>query len=107
MTRVNAKRWLPEITHWANGGELYVYDPFDGIWNVKLAQTFKTDQTYVIKDKHFEARKAFALGEEVEMYCPSKWVGWVKTHDNMLWNDDWEYRPKPKSKEWYDDIPEG
>ena len=46
---------------------------------------------YVIDDKHIEARKAFALGEEIEFNQCETWI----TTGNPTWKAD-EYRPKPK-----------
>ena len=94
MTKEQLKKWLPEINHWINGGDLYAYGPIDDTWTLKIGDTFRTDQIYVIKDRHFEARKAFALGEKVE----SRYIG----KDDWLlqlfptWGPYLEYRPKPK-----------
>ena len=97
MTKEELKKWLPEITFWIEGGELYVYDPIDDIWDIKLAQTFRVDQIYVINDKHVEARKAFALDEPVEVqYRDNTW------HEDIHPKWEWQqtFRPKPKVYEW-------
>ncbi len=92
MTKKEAKKWLPEITHWANDGILYVYEHIDNTWYIKKGQTFRTNQIYVIKDKHFEARKAFALGEKIEIKTKEDWV----ISPKPSWLDNVQYRPKPK-----------
>jgi len=94
MNKEQLKKWLPEITHWINGGDLYVYDPIDDTWNVKVGQTFRIDQIYVIKDRHFKLRKAYALGEEIEQ----TWDvgdGW-QTVSSPVWDQKARYRTKPK-----------
>ena len=66
MTRQQAKELSPAITHFANGGNLW-YD--NGlIWNKQEEIYTQSDyhSNNIIEDKHFEARKAFALGEEIE-----------------------------------------
>jgi len=102
MTQEQAKQWLPEITHWANGGTIYVYDKLDNTWNIVYEETWRLDQIYVIEDKNFEARKAFALGEPVEIY--NKTTGLWSLETNPKWGTGYKHRPKPKK--WYDNIPE-
>jgi len=95
MTRKEAKTLLPAITHFANDGEL---------WAIHLKKWYKqsevhlhqNDKNNIIKDKHFEARKADALGEDVEMFYMGVW----DTNINPQWKDEFEYRPK--SKEVYE-----
>jgi len=92
MTKEQAKKWEKEIAFWVNGGNLWGYSS-DGDWfkYTKEGMVFGGD-IYVIEDKHFEARKAFALGEPIEVKCgvtPS-------------WGSHCEYRPKPK--EWYSKV---
>jgi len=113
MTRERAKTLLPEIIHWANGGNLWKYVESTKTWVMhdceeKDELLFKstTKSHYVIEDKHFEARKAFALGEDVERRkkyqddTVGRWVG----DASPSWNtNSYEYRPKPK--EWYNNIP--
>ena len=104
MTKEQLKKWLPEITHWVNGGDLYIYNPIDDTWNLKINKIFRVDQIYVIEDKHFEARKAFALDEDIE----SRYIGeddWT-LQLYPVWDLCTEYRPKPKEPvyeyQWYD-----
>ena len=97
MTQEQAKRWNKEINHWANGGRLWAYDDEDDKWRnvTEYKIDFYKDTIIVIEDKHFEARKAFALGEPIET---------KKTYDNFTWgielnptfNDAVQYRPKSK-----------
>ncbi len=100
MTKANAKRWLPEITHWANGGTLWGRSS-NGIWFKYKIFNFSSNETIVIGDKHVEARKVHALGESVEVLSSGVWL----RCDQPKWITDKKYRPK--KKEWYDDIPEG
>ena len=107
MNRENAKRWEKEIAFWGNGGNLWFLS-HNNKWSKYIIVTpmFDTkDQTaFVMEDQHFEARKAFALGEPIEW--ADKATDWTITE-----SPTWErilYRPKPKPKpeEWYDNIPE-
>jgi len=98
MNRKQAEKWLSEITHYINGGNLWRYN--SGRWQMMEAPSFTTYQ-YIIEDKHFEARKAFALGEPIEVDIEIG-TGFLVTH-NPTWDDLFKYRPKPK--EWYNNIP--
>ncbi len=101
MNKEELKKWLPEINFWVNGGTLWIYDPIDDTWNKKLAQTFRTDQIYVINDQHLEARKAFALGNPIENKCLSESNASFEGVINPSWTPDKVYRPKPKEVyEW-------
>lgn len=102
MTKQDIKQWLPEITHWANGGNLWRY--INRTWclfdSVELHISNLTCFPTVIEDKHFEARKAFALGE------PIKWAyndsdEWYSA-EKPSWSMSSKYRPK--KKEWYDEV---
>jgi len=99
MIREQAKKWLPEITHWANGGNLWWNDGAKWLKFNGKVHTF-TGEIYIIEDKHFEARKAFALGESIEVKCgiTTPFKHCVKPS----WNSTCEYRPKPKH--WYDTV---
>ncbi len=93
MTREEARKLLPAITHFADGGDLYLYK--DNLW--KEQQSLFIDKMWaiqnIIKDKHFKARKAFALGEPVEVqYKDSTWHEDI--HPKWEWQQD--FRPKPK-----------
>ena len=104
MDREQAKELLPAITHFAEGGELWWYNPSADIWTKQTkiwCSKYDMDNDgiiNIIKDKHFEARKADALGEEVE-----------HSNNETIWNiasnPDWLsfefYQPKPKELyEW-------
>ncbi len=97
MTRKQAKQWLPEITHWTNGGNLWNYE--FGRWQKMEAPAFRT-KMYIIEDEHFEARKAYALGEPIEW--SDKHTSWTLV-ENPTWKRI-QYRPRPKK--WYNNIPE-
>jgi len=101
MTREQARKWLLEITHYANGGDLWSFKNNEWVRYENEQLVFTSDElkAYVIEDKHFEARKAFALGEPIEQQATNK--GWFD-NNSPDWSGD-KYRPK--SKEWYDNIP--
>ena len=74
MTRTGYQKWEIEIKAWAEGTEVYFYDDMSNNWvNIKDPDWLE-HSIYVIKDKHFEARKAFALGKPIE--CRSKSTEW-------------------------------
>jgi len=53
MTKEQAERWLPEITHWANGGNLWWEQK--GVWRMYVSDidfTENTPSSYIIEDKH-------------------------------------------------------
>ena len=113
MIREEVKRLLPEINHWANGGVLYWYDSDDKTWRVikNWSLDCLIDVPIVIEDKHLEARKAFALGEEIEcknklVSCigqiPEQYGTWHTPAIGDMWKDTAKYRPKPKEPiyEW-------
>ncbi len=104
MNSKQANRWIEEITFWANGGELWFLGA-GGTWRQRTSDfsfCYTIASSYVIKDKHFEARKADALGEAVE-YMSAEHI-WEKA-TNPSWSDNLDYRAKPKA--WYDSIPDG
>ena len=101
MTREEAKELLPAITHFANGGNLWYYTHHNKIWNRQCSVILSNlhDQN-IIEDKHFEARKAFSLGEEVEYLINGRW----KMATNISDNPKMTYRPKSKEVyewQWY------
>ena len=104
MTIEQAKKYLPEIHHWVNGGSMWGYTKEEKEWfkydNSELS--FERD-IYVIEDKYFEARKAFALGEPIEIkFKCGVTIAWQKC-TIPSWNSVCEYRPKYKP--WYENIP--
>ena len=101
MNRKQAKELLPALTHFANGGNLWYRLNAINEW-YKQEVLYITDTKYIqniIEDKHFESRKAFALGEEIETRYPEgEWyIALTPWFDNFK-----EYRPKPKEPtyEW-------
>ena len=111
MPRKEAKTLLPAITHFANGGELWCYIPTSDRWlqQVNVCLGKGCDISNIIKDKHFEASKADALGEEVEILINKYTNEWqIVTHPQ--WGTHREYRPKPKEVyewQWYRKSPAG
>jgi len=99
MTRKQTLELLPIITHFANGGELWYCNTEQGVWEIQtLLFENSTVACNIMEDKHFEARKAHALGEEIEyLSCDGNWL----TDKTPAWLMD-EYRPKPKEPiyEW-------
>ena len=96
MTHKKAKELLPALAHFANGGKLWVWcHPFEK-WEVQTS--IYINDTYpvrnIIEDKHFEARKAFALGEEIQAKkeLSKEW----RESLNPQWSTYYSYRPKPK-----------
>ena len=106
MTREETKALLPAIQHFADGGTLWKWT---GVYWQKMSNEFITfnedrEDYYIIEDKHFEARKADALGEEVQY--SDEMLGWVDI-EKPEWLNDHEYRPKPKKVyEWQYIFPE-
>ena len=111
MTREQAKRWLKEIEWWGNGGNLWDYDfPKKRWikWNIEdIYFNSNHPATYIIEDEHFEARKAWALGEPIQYrrkISDGEWKTMQPGNDEPGWHDDYEYRVK--RSEWYRNIPE-
>jgi hypothetical protein len=104
MNRKEAKRWLPEVIHWANGGELWATNEGNDWFKqgelVLNEYTCAVSTFNIIEDRHFEARKAHALGEPIEVLGV---IGGWSTIDNPTWSQSDQYRPE--KKEWYENIP--
>ena len=102
MIREEVERLLPEISHWAKGGVLYWYNSDNKTWKIVEGWSLDwyIDVPVVIEDEYFEARKAFALDEEIEVYSDS--TGFWVDCNKPLWDLNREYRPKPKEPlyEW-------
>ncbi len=105
MNRKQAKELLPAIKHFADGGNLWRYNNRLEEWESQTIIEPLNKESNIIEDKHFEARKAFALGEEIEYekytYGVKTWV--LRDNDSWFWSVD--YRPKPKEPvyewQWY------
>jgi len=100
MTREKCKEILGAITHFANGGALWRHSVEFG-WEIQREFAKGGEHYYdlenIVQDKHFESRKAFALGEEIEFKMD---MGWHDTEAGDF-DDTIEYRPKPKEVyEW-------
>ena len=101
MNREQIKKWLPEMTAYSEGKDI-LYMSNNLQWEEIEYPNFNADIIYVINDKHVEARKAFALGEPIE----------VSYDDGKTWYQKWKPNwnngliSRPKKKEWFDNIPE-
>jgi len=103
MIRDQAKELQPALNHFAEGGNLWCWD---GMTWCKQETILVCDVDWkygvinIIEDKFFIERKAFALGEEIEMYVSGlcKWM--VK--EDPCWHKSHKYRVKPKEPvlEW-------
>ena len=96
MTREECKELLPIIEHFAHGGNIWQYSTAHNKW-YKQNYIYPDDisRPTVIEDKHFETRKAYALGEEVQVRQGNDFSD-IRV---PLWEqrEGSEYRPKPKS----------
>ena len=93
MTREQAKKLLPAITHFANGGELWCVDTL-GEWRQQTGVTCRILRAEnIIKDKHFEVRKHSALGGEVETDTGNTGV-WKPAKSIITDVNAIHYRPK-------------
>jgi len=92
MTRVRAKKWIEEIKAFANGADILCYTRSSKAWDTVKYPYWEVDAIYVIGDKHVEARKAFALGQKIELRTQAGWYDIAKP----TWDTDDIYRPKPK-----------
>jgi len=107
MTKNKVKKLLPALEHFANGGNLWCYNEKE--WFKQSELYTRSKEGYIdniIEDRHFEARKAHALGEEIES-CGGMGERWrLETYN--LWDDEMEYRPKLKEPiyewQWYEKI---
>ena len=57
-----------------------------------------------MRHKHADVITAWASGQEIEYKDPEMrmWFNWRSTS----WNDELEYRIKPKEPNWWENIPE-
>jgi len=97
MTKKQVIKWQKEIAFWGNGGNLWWYSHNHEEWRKwggNISFTSDDKASYIIEDKHFEARKAFALGEPIECAIEG-YENWEIT-TNPSWNQDYKYRSKPK-----------
>ena len=99
MTHEQARNNFEAITHWKEGGDLWYRDEYINRWvqwlntaDIKFDAN-KHNLNYIIEDKFFEQRKAYALGETIEILLGGKWQEHVTP---IIWNKDKKYRVKPK-----------
>lgn len=104
MNREQARYNLPAIIHWANGGNLWYYS--NGSWHKHHDNEMgfmSSDRTHcIIEDKHFEARKAHALGKPIQCKHLES-IGWSDVGGDVKFSDRYEYRVKPtlvKKYQW-------
>ena len=101
MTRIQARDNLEAITHWANGGSLWYLSAITK--NIEYTSTSvlffnsSRDHQYIIEDKFFKERKAFALGKDIEgkMRGMTKW-SYIR---KPTWRTRNSYRIAPEVKE--------
>ena len=106
MNKASAKRWLKEISFWAEGGELYYLDKVTKKWKMygraeNLLFDADEDLTaYVINDINFKARKAFAVDKKVIF----KYIGEIKGARTTTpsWAEHINYF-EDKTINWYED----
>lgn len=100
MNKEVIKKYKAEFDHWLNGGEVKVYVPqcIRDKWVEASEDDWNDDaeNIFVIQDKHFEARKAYALGEEIESRVDDSYEWFSDSVPSF--SDRSEYRPKPKTK---------
>jgi len=99
MTKKQAIELSPAIQHFAKGNDLYYYSRVDEKWykqDIIILFGGVPEIQNIIKDKHFDARQAFALGQPIECRQDNTSVPWDTLHKNQipLWRDDMQYRPK-------------
>ena len=100
MTKEKAGEVSKLLKFWADGGTLWTLSPNDRCFKIKydMSVSFIESEVLIMEDAHFEARKAFALGEELECRV----IGtsrWLPEGAFDLWRDNCAYRAKPQ--EWY------
>ncbi len=103
MTKRNATNWGKAIEFWGNGGNLWYWDANFEKWekyeyDAEIEFSSNRELFYIMEDKHFEARKADALGEKVEFI--NNEGRWMDCNDNPEFRANGKYRPK--KREWYD-----
>ena len=104
MTLKELRGMYPEITHMVNGGDLWYYSAAGERWCVQTnfitPKERGTIKIYnIIEDEHFEARKAYALGKDLE-FCSKECGVWTDI-TNPVWMSDRKYRKK-KAKPIYE-----
>ena len=100
MNRETLAKLMPAIEHFNKGGNLWALNQ-NNEWFNQGEFKFKSENIIfnIIQDKHFDARKADVLGEDVELFDEGKWII-IDTHC-ITWNETYEYRPKPKYPRYF------
>ena len=100
MNREETRKWFKELEAFAQGEELYTYNEHSKEWYHVVGSGFNLTDIIVIQDEHFEARKAYALGEDIE--CRDNGIsGWSKVLSEPFWSKGVSYRPKGAAWEAY------
>jgi len=98
MKKENAIEMSKLLKFWGNGGTIWGFSSNDSWFKVKDYMDISLSKyVYVIEDKHFEARKAFAEGKRLQ-YRNSITGTWIIL-DKPTWTQKY-YREKPT--EWYE-----
>jgi len=92
MTREQAKKWMAEISAFARGSDILLYNTDLEEWTVNHTPQWRIDRLYIINDKHVEVREAYAMGEDIEYLDDGRWT-YIREPN---WIDSTEYRVKPK-----------
>ena len=109
MNRKQARELLPAIQHFAKGENLWAYDGKRWFKQTSIYLTHGYKTSNIIEDRHFEARKHFALGGKIQVLdADGEWSDIVT--ETCVFCKDCEYRPKPKEPvyewQWWYFIPD-
>ena len=104
MTRAETIDLQDAFNHFADGGELWFYASKE--WKIQKEFFHNNFSKHnIIKDKHFETRKAHALGQPIELFDNGRWVTLANMSFPPSWRPEWNYRPKQLEPEyewqWY------
>jgi len=101
MTRAEAIDLQDAFNHFADGGELYHAMTPTG-WYTQSEINIRTNSPTenIICDQHFEARKAHALGQPIELFDRGTWITLKNGRFPPSWDPDWDYRPKQPEPEY-------
>jgi len=102
MTRAETIDLQDAFNHFADGGELWFYASKE--WKIQKEFFHNNFSKHnIIEDKHFEARKAHALGQPIELSYNGIWITLEDMSFPPRWDPEWDYRPKQPEPEyeWY------
>ena len=99
MTRAETIDLQDAFNHFADGGELWFYASKE--WKIQKEFFHNNFSKHnIIEDKHFEARKAHALGQPIELFDKGAWITLKNMSFPPSWEPDWDYRPKQLEPEY-------